>query len=310
MAFVQGSSLTWHHVRALTLGDLDFVKRLYTVNPFDLGDCISTKQFPTVVDRQDYFFAILHFPRFVPERKTVIPRQLGIFLGDKPLVTVYQAELKPVDKLFSACETDQQMRQELLEEGSDELLYRILDVLVDYLFPMLDKVLGALENIEYDVFDDRISVAREVNMMRRDIADQRRILFPLAKLVSELHVKTERYCKTDLDLHYEDLYDRVTKIWDTLESVQERVEIFKGADFVLSTEKTNKILAVLTVIFTLTIPATMIGTLMGMNVNLPGGVETGPWLFLGPYTTLIVILIASLVPPALMMWLFRRWRWL
>jgi magnesium transporter len=175
---------------------------------------------------------------------------------------------------------------------------------------MLDKVLSALENIEDDVFDDRISVAREVNMMRRDIADQRRILFPLAKLVSEIRVKTERYCKTDLDLYYEDLYDRVTKVWDTLESARERVEIFKDTDFVLSTEKTNKILAVLTILFTLSIPATIIGTLMGMNVNLPGGVQTGPWLFLGPYTTLLVILVASLVPPAFMMWLFRRWRWL
>jgi magnesium transporter len=101
----------------------------------------------------------------------------------------------------------------------------------------------------------------------------------------------------------------VTKVWDTLESAQERVEIFKDADFVLSTEKTNKILAVLTVIFTLTIPATMIGTLMGMNVNLPGGVETGPWLFFGTYTTLIIVLIASLAPVVFMMWLFRRWRW-
>jgi magnesium transporter len=89
------------------------------------------------------------------------------------------------------------MRQKLLEEGSGELLYRILDTLVDYLFPMLDKILGALENIEDDVFDDRISVAREVNMMRRDIADQRRILFPLEKQVSEIHLKTKRYCKTD-----------------------------------------------------------------------------------------------------------------
>jgi magnesium transporter len=223
--------------------------------------------------------------------------------------TVYQSELKPVDELFRACETDQQMREELLQGGSGELLYLILDLLVDYLFPMLDKVLGALEGIEDNVFDDRISEAREVNMMRRDIADHRRILFPLAKLVSQIHVKTKRYCKTDLDLYYEDLHDRVNKAWDTLEIAQERVEIFKDTDFVLSTEKTNKILAVLTVIFTLTIPATMIGTLMGMNVNLPGGVETGPWLFLGTYTTFIIILAASLVPAMFMMWLFRRWRW-
>jgi magnesium transporter len=310
MASIQGSSLTWHHIKAVSLGDLDFVKHLYTVNPFDLEDCISQKQLPTVVDRKDYLFVILHFPRFIPEKKTVVPRQLCIFLSEKFLVTVYQSELRPVDRLFRTCETDPQTRQELLEECSGELLYRILDELVDNLFPMLDKVLEAMENIEDDVFDDRVSVAREVHLIERDIVDQRRILFPLEKQINEIHTKTKRYCKTNLDLHYEDLHDRVSKVWDTLGSAQERVDIFKDTDFVLSTERTNKILAVLTIIFTLAIPATLIGTFMGMNVNLPGGVETGPWLFLGTYTTLILVLVASLVPAAFMMWLFWRWRWL
>jgi magnesium transporter len=294
----------------VSLGDLDFVQHLYTVNPFDLEDCISQKQLPTVVDRKDYLFAILHFPTFAPEKKTLTPRQLGVFLSEKFLVTVYQSELRPVDQLFRTCEMEPQTRQELLEECSGELLYRILDKLVDYLFPMLDKVLEAMENIEDDVFDDRVSVAREVHLIERDILDQRRILFPLEKQINEIYAKTKRYCRTDLDLHYEDLHDRVSKVWDTLGSAQERVDIFKDTDFVLSTERTNKILAVLTIMFTLAIPATLIGTFMGMNVNLPGGVETGPWLFLGTYTTLILVLVASLVPAAFMMWLFWRWRWL
>jgi magnesium transporter len=158
--------------------------------------------------------------------------------------------------------------------------------LVDNLFPMLDKVLEAMEKIEDDVFDDRISVAQPVHIIERDIVDQRRILFPLEKQINEIHVKAKRYCKTDLTLHYEDLHDRVSKVWDTLGSAQERVDIFKDTDFVLSTERTNKILAVLTIMFTLAIPATLIGTFMGMNVNLPGGVETSPWLFLGVHTRL------------------------
>jgi Mg2+ and Co2+ transporter CorA len=86
MASMQGSSLTWHHIKAVSLGDLDFLKHLYTVNPFDLEDCISQKQLPTVVDRKDYLFVILHFPRFIPEKKTVTPRQLGIFLSEKFLL--------------------------------------------------------------------------------------------------------------------------------------------------------------------------------------------------------------------------------
>jgi Mg2+ and Co2+ transporter CorA len=41
----------------------------------------------------------------------------------------------------------------------------------------------------------------------------------------------------------------------------------------LSTEKTNRILSVLTILFTLSIPATVIGAIYGMNVHLPGGID-------------------------------------
>ena len=60
-----------------------------------------------------------------------------------------------------------------------------------------------------------------------------------------------------------------------MEEAKETVEIYKDTDYMLSQEKTNKILGVLTIVFTLSIPATVIGTFYGMNINLPGGSETG-----------------------------------
>ena len=77
----------------------------------------------------------------------------------------------------------------------------------------------------------------------------------------------------------------------------------------LSTEKTNKVLAILTIIFALAIPATVIGTFYGMNINLPGGLEDEVMSW-GPYTTLIVIILASAVPASLMFWYFRKVGWM
>jgi magnesium transporter len=57
----------------------------------------------------------------------------------------------------------------------------------------------------------------------------------------------------------------------------------------LSTEKTNKILAVLTIIFTLSIPAALVGAFYGMNITLPWGIETGSWNFFGLYATSIIL---------------------
>ena len=58
----------------------------------------------------------------------------------------------------------------------------------------------------------------------------------------------------DLQYHFDDVTDHIDKIVDMLEEARETMEIYKDTDFMLSTEKTNKVLTVLTMIFTLTMP--------------------------------------------------------
>lgn len=94
-----------------------------------------------------------------------------------------------------------------------------------------------------------------------------------------------------------------------MDEAQETIEIFKDADFTTSTEQTNQILAVLTLVFTFTIPVTVLGTLYGMNVPLPGGTEFGMWTGFGPYTTAILIAIVSLFMALVMYLYFKTKRW-
>jgi magnesium transporter len=47
-----------------------------------------------------------------------------------------------------------------------------------------------------------------------------------------------------------------------------------------------------------------------MNVNLPGGIETGPWTFFGIYTTLIIVLIIFAASALLMYWYFHKVGWI
>ena len=77
----------------------------------------------------------------------------------------------------------------------------------------------------------------------------------------------------------------------------------------LSNEKTNKVLAVLTIIFTLAIPSTVIGTFYGMNVNLPGGIGDSS-VILGQFTTFIVIILASAIPAIMMFTYFKKLGWI
>jgi len=87
------------------------------------------------------------------------------------------------------------------------------------------------------------------------------------------------------------------------------MEIYKDTDFVLSTEKTNKVLGMLTIIFTLAIPSTVIGTFYGMNINLPGGLGE-ELMVIGPHTMFVIIILASAIPAIMMFAYFKKLGWI
>ena len=193
--------------------------------------------------------------------------------------------------------------------SSGYLLHSVIDTLVDDLLHLLMKVAGNLEDIEDAVFDDKITVVKEISVLRRDITTLRRVVIPLKRTVLEMTKDIQKFSDEDLTQYFDDVKDHIDKVVEALDEFKETIEIYKDTDFMLSTEKTNKILAILTILFTLSIPITVIGTFYGMNVNLPGGIQTGSWNFFGTYTTLIVVLMTSIVSVLLMLWYFRRLGW-
>ena len=77
----------------------------------------------------------------------------------------------------------------------------------------------------------------------------------------------------------------------------------------LSNDKTNRALTVLTIMFTLTIPITVISAIYGMNVKVPGGNEM-TWTSFGPYTTFILLLMGSAIASLVMLWSFYYFGWI
>ena len=125
----------------------------------------------------------------------------------------------------------------------------------------------------------------------------------------DLTEQINSFSGTDMSKYYSNTVKMVNKLWEGIEEDKETIEIYKDADFTTSTEHTNRILAILTLIFTFTIPVTVLASVYGMNILLPGGIETHPWTFWGKYTTLILISIVSGTVAIGMYVYFRKKKW-
>jgi len=306
---ITNKSLTWIDIQKPTRDKMSTLEQLYPFHELNIEDCLSKIQIPKIDRYEDHIFVILHFPTLDKEKSIPRTTQLAIFAGFDYLVTVQQGELKPLTEMFQICKVNEKQRESFMGTSSGYLLHSIIDLLVDDLLHVLMKLEGNLDDIEEVVFDEKVAVAKEISLLRREITTLRRVVIPLKRIILDLSKDIQKFSEEDLTLYFDDVKDHIDKVIEVLEESKETIEIFKDTDFMLSTETSNKILAVLTILFTLSIPATVVAAIYGMNVNLPGGIETGPATFFGPFTSFTLLVIAAILPAVIMIWYFKRQGW-
>jgi magnesium transporter len=303
-------TLTWINIKNPTRQDLVKLTERYPFHALNLDDSISKGQLTKIDTCQDYLYILLRFPYFDQDEKALRSSQISFFFSKDYLVMIHDGRFRALSDAFEACAVDPQQRLALMGKSCGYLLYLIIHDLLNGLIQIEDNLMQALDDIEGKVFDESIATVPETTKLRREIAFLVRTVTPLRRTIIELGTKIPNFESDDISAYFSDLKDDVETAQETLGEAKETIEIFKDTDFTLNTQRTNNALAVLTIVFTLTIPASVIASLYGMNVQLPGGIEMGAWTFFGPYTTLILVLLASIVPAALMTLYFRKVRWL
>jgi magnesium transporter len=183
-----------------------------------------------------------------------------------------------------------------------------MDVLIKDTVSLHEIVLKEVDEIEDLVFDVSTSGAYEITQMRQKIVRMKRVISPLKSILHELAIDQSGLAHP-MSRNFKFLTHEVNKLRDSLEDAKEVIEIYKDADFTMSTDRTNKILGILTIIFTLAIPAQIVGSFYGMNVLIPGGIEAGSWDFFGPFTTFYFVITVAVLPAVVMLWLFKSKKW-
>lgn len=262
--------MTWIDIAPPGQSEIDFLAEKYHFHPLDLDDTLSRRQRPKIDEYKDYLFIVFHFPIYSKEEKVLISSQISVFIGQDYLITVHKGVLKPLVKLFRECELEEEARDEYLSQGPGFLLYRILDRLVDYCQPILNKVIDGIEDVEDEIFAERKGeIIREISRLRRDVIAFRRIIWPMRAVIGRLEPKLRRFKDIDMSVYFGDMVDHLDRIWDGLDEYKEIIEGLNDTHDSIATNLTNKTIRLLTIITTLMLPLTVVSSFFGMNLRLP-----------------------------------------
>jgi len=301
---VSWGDLTWVNIEQPTERETEYLSRSYPFHHLDLDDCLSRIQRPKIDTYKEYLFLVFHFPVFNIEARVTTPSQVSVFIGDNYLITLHKGDLKPLVKLFRDCQINEEAREENLGQGSGYLLYRIIDRLIDYCLPILNKIGDNIEQTEDNLFASRgmPRVIGEISILRRDVIAFRRIIWPMRAVIASLEPKIRRFTKKDLEVYFGDMVDHLDKIWDGLDEYKEIIEGLNDTHDSLATNRTNEVMRMLTVIATILLPITVVASIFGMNIPL------GP--FSNSHLSFLYVFLICLALIAGMLYFFRRQRWI
>jgi magnesium transporter len=291
---VEAPGLRWINIERPRAADQAWLEERFEFHPLDYEDVFSRNQRPKVDEYDDYLFIVLHFPRYDKKVARLNAAELDLFVGPDYLITIQNERLQPVEYLFERCRASEELRDSVFSKGPGYLLYKIVDDCVDASFPMLRKMGNKLERIEEEIFEGRSEdVVRDISNVKQEIINFRKIVRPQRSAFRDLERNKARYIAEDLDIYFDDINDASERVWDMLENYKEVVEGLESTNESRIAHSTNATFRVLTAISVIVLPLTLIASIWGMNVGVPGESSTTAfWIIMGFMAALLGGMVA------------------
>jgi magnesium transporter len=158
---------------------------------------------------------------------------------------------------------------------------------------MLRRMGDKLDRLEDDIFEGRSAeIVRDLSNAKQEIINFRRVMRPMRAVLRDLERTKQRYISDEMDIYFDDITDAAERIWDVLENYKEVAEALEDSNESVLSHRLNESLRVLTAFSVAMLPLTLIASIGGMNVKLPGdGTITEFWAIIA---TMAVVLAGVL----------------
>ncbi len=292
---ISASGVRWLNLERPLEADRDWLEREFEFHPLAIEDVASRNQRPKLDAYDDYLFIVLHFPVFDKPSGRLLTAELDLFVGPDYLITLPDQNLPPLAAMFERFREREEVRESVFSKGTGYLLYKIVDTCVDASFPMLRRMGDKLDRLEDDIFEGRSAkIVQEISNAKQEIINFRRVVRPMRAVLRDLERTKQRYLTADLEIYFDDITDAAERIWDVLENYKEVAEALEDSNESVLSHRLNESIRVLTAFSVAMLPLTLLASIFGMNVPLPG--QRGSLNeFLVISTIMIVTLLGVLV---------------
>jgi magnesium transporter len=245
---------------------LQSVADAFDVHPLVVEDVVTNVR-PKSEEFRTYTFCLVKDAELT-RGETVFDEEVsetavGIVLGDDWVLTLSTEPVPAVERVWDAVERGD---ERLLERGPDFTAYRVMDVVIDDYFRLLDRIESAIEEIEEEVLvSTDIGTLEAINNVRRDLLSFRKVAWPMREAVGLFARGDPDQVQQSTEKYFRDVYDHLVQVVDLIETYRDLTA--SARDIYLNTlsQSTNEVMKRLTVVAVVFLPLSFVAGLFGMN---------------------------------------------
>ena len=249
--------LLWLDLQDTDDETLTLLREVFKLHPLAIEDAKEFHQRPKVEDYDNFVSMVVYGARGQDEPLT----EVHCFYAEHFLVSVHRDEMPAIAE---ACHT----LGRLPTDRRLVALYRLLDTLVDTMFPYLAAMDDRIDNLQDQIFENpREEQLAAVFALKRQVVDMRKMVTPQRDMVASMltqvipipgmTAESERYVR--------DLYDHLIRISDLVDSLRDLLSGSLDAYMSMVSNRLNDVMKQLTIIATVFLPLSFLTGFFGQN---------------------------------------------
>lgn len=287
---IKPDRVNWINVDGLNNQDIiEKIQTHFCLHSLLIDDVLSDQR-PKAEEFDDYLFFTLKMLYRI-EGTAIDYEQISFVLGKNYLISFQEKEGDWFDGFRERIRLDQ---GRVRKKQADYLLYRLIDIIVDNYYNVLDRIGDLIDETEETVYQNPSTrTFSRIQNLKKELIFLRKALFPLRDALSKIVKGESEFVKEENLRFFSDVYEHVIHLTDSLDTYKDLVSSLTDIHINAMNTKMNEVMKVLTVISTIFIPLTFIVGVYGMNFKHMPELNWA-WGYYSVWGIMIVIVVGML----------------
>ncbi|CAN5743577.1 magnesium/cobalt transporter CorA [soil metagenome] len=279
-----GSPIIWVDIGNPGGTEAAFLREKVGFHPLAVEDCVRGRQRPKLDRYPGYLFLVVYAASINQERGRMALNELHLFLGSNFLVTVHDHRITEVGRIMAQW---REAPAQLADVGT--LAHRLLDVIVDDYFLILEHLASQVEAAENTVYQQTSRLPLpEIHKLRQELLLFRRIVAPQRDVLSTLLRRDLPFLKPALIPYFQDVYDHTIRVTEEIDVIRELVSALLDAQLSSSSHQLANVMRIMTAWSIILMSMTLVAGIYGMNFLFMPELEL-KWGYFGALGLMMVI---------------------